>query len=60
MRYQVMKKKWQQFLPSAVQMHLNGTDGKNPNIHQLCPNEGSHISLLSLLCFVSLKHLMTS
>lgn len=53
MRYQVMKRKWQQFLPSAVRMHLNGTDGKNLNI--LCPSEGSHISLHSLLCFVSLK-----
>lgn len=29
-RYQVMKAKWQNFLPSAVQMHLNGTDGKLP------------------------------
>ncbi|XP_038568453.1 TBC1 domain family member 15 [Micropterus salmoides] len=27
-RYQVMKRKWQQFLPSAVQMHLNGTDAE--------------------------------
>uniref|UniRef100_A0A3B4Y7V7 Si:dkey-238d18.4 n=1 Tax=Seriola lalandi dorsalis TaxID=1841481 RepID=A0A3B4Y7V7_SERLL len=25
-RYRVMKRKWQQFLPSAVRMHLNGTD----------------------------------
>ncbi|XP_030013026.1 TBC1 domain family member 15 isoform X2 [Sphaeramia orbicularis] len=25
-RYQVMKRKWQQFLPSAVRIHLNGTD----------------------------------
>ncbi|XP_029958667.1 TBC1 domain family member 15 [Salarias fasciatus] len=25
-RYRVMKKKWQLFLPSAVRMHLNGTD----------------------------------
>lgn len=29
-RYQVMKRKWQSFLPSAVRMHLNGTDGKRP------------------------------
>lgn len=27
-RYQVMKSKWQRCLPSAVRMHLNGTDGK--------------------------------
>ncbi|XP_047454236.1 TBC1 domain family member 15 isoform X2 [Mugil cephalus] len=27
-RYRVMKRKWQQFLPSAVQMHLNGTDAE--------------------------------
>lgn len=27
-RYQVMKRKWQQLLPGAVRMHLNGTDGK--------------------------------
>ncbi|XP_054639220.1 TBC1 domain family member 15 isoform X1 [Dunckerocampus dactyliophorus] len=27
-RYQVMKRKWQSFLPSAVQMHLNGTDAE--------------------------------
>ncbi|XP_041845176.1 TBC1 domain family member 15 isoform X2 [Melanotaenia boesemani] len=27
-RYQVMKRKWQQFLPSAVQIHLNGTDAE--------------------------------
>ncbi|XP_051921456.1 TBC1 domain family member 15 [Hippocampus zosterae] len=27
-RYQVMKAKWQNFLPSAVQMHLNGTDAE--------------------------------
>ncbi|CAB1416817.1 unnamed protein product [Pleuronectes platessa] len=25
-RYRVMKTKWQQFLPSSVRMHLNGTD----------------------------------
>lgn len=30
-RYQVMKRKWQRCLPSAVRMHLNGTDGKRPN-----------------------------
>ncbi|XP_034553484.1 TBC1 domain family member 15-like [Notolabrus celidotus] len=27
-RYSVMKRKWQQFLPSAVQIHLNGTDAE--------------------------------
>ncbi|CAJ1061635.1 TBC1 domain family member 15-like isoform X1 [Xyrichtys novacula] len=27
-RYCVMKRKWQQFLPSAVQIHLNGTDAE--------------------------------
>ncbi|XP_034731314.1 TBC1 domain family member 15 [Etheostoma cragini] len=27
-RYRVMKRKWQQFLPSAVQMRLNGTDAE--------------------------------
>ncbi|XP_019741947.1 TBC1 domain family member 15 isoform X2 [Hippocampus comes] len=27
-RYQVMKAKWQNFLPSAIQMHLNGTDAE--------------------------------
>uniref|UniRef100_UPI003AADE51E TBC1 domain family member 15 n=1 Tax=Centroberyx gerrardi TaxID=166262 RepID=UPI003AADE51E len=27
-RYQVMKRKWQQFLPSAVRMRLNGTDAE--------------------------------
>ncbi|KAI9532276.1 hypothetical protein NQZ68_033216 [Dissostichus eleginoides] len=27
-RYQVMKRKWQQFLPKAVRMHLNGTDAE--------------------------------
>lgn len=27
-RYQVMKRKWQSFLPSAVRMHLNGTDAE--------------------------------
>ncbi|XP_069552351.1 TBC1 domain family member 15 isoform X1 [Brachyistius frenatus] len=27
-RYQVMKRKWQQFLPSSVRMHLNGTDAE--------------------------------
>lgn len=27
-RYHVMKRRWQQFLPSAVQMRLNGTDGE--------------------------------
>ncbi|KAM8869381.1 TBC1 domain family member 15 [Spinachia spinachia] len=27
-RYRVMKRKWQQFLPSAVRMHLNGTDAE--------------------------------
>ncbi|CAG12066.1 unnamed protein product [Tetraodon nigroviridis] len=31
-RYQVMKRRWQQFLPSAVQMHLNGTDGETTKI----------------------------
>lgn len=30
-RYQVMKRKWQRCLPSAVRMHLNGTDGKRPS-----------------------------
>lgn len=34
-RYQVMKRKWQQFLPKAVRMHLNGTDGKT----QTCNNK---------------------
>lgn len=29
-RYLVMKRKWQQSLPSAVQMRVNGTDGKFP------------------------------
>ncbi|MED6263410.1 hypothetical protein CHARACLAT_004264 [Characodon lateralis] len=28
MRYRVMKRKWQQFLPSAVRIHLNGTDAE--------------------------------
>lgn len=28
-----MKRKWQQFLPSAVQLHLNGTDGKHEHTH---------------------------
>ncbi|XP_010745870.2 TBC1 domain family member 15 [Larimichthys crocea] len=27
-RYRVMKRKWQQFLPSAVRLHLNGTDAE--------------------------------
>ncbi|XP_056142328.1 TBC1 domain family member 15 [Lampris incognitus] len=27
-RYQVMKRKWQQVLPSAVRLHLNGTDAE--------------------------------
>ncbi|GLD72961.1 TBC1 domain family member 15-like protein [Lates japonicus] len=27
-RYRVMKRKWQQFLSSAVRMHLNGTDAE--------------------------------
>ncbi|KAM6935338.1 TBC1 domain family member 15 isoform 2-T2 [Lycodopsis pacificus] len=27
-RYRVMKRKWQQFLPLAVRMHLNGTDAE--------------------------------
>uniref|UniRef100_A0A8D3CD05 Si:dkey-238d18.4 n=1 Tax=Scophthalmus maximus TaxID=52904 RepID=A0A8D3CD05_SCOMX len=27
-RYRVMKRKWQQFLPTAVRMHLNGTDAE--------------------------------
>ncbi|XP_053743352.1 TBC1 domain family member 15 isoform X1 [Synchiropus splendidus] len=27
-RYQVMKRKWQQFLPAAVPLHLNGTDAE--------------------------------
>ncbi|XP_029359522.1 TBC1 domain family member 15 [Echeneis naucrates] len=27
-RYQFMKRKWQQFLPSAVRIHLNGTDAE--------------------------------
>lgn len=27
-RYQVMKRKWQQLLPGAVRLRLNGTDGK--------------------------------
>ncbi|XP_059194477.1 TBC1 domain family member 15 [Centropristis striata] len=27
-RYRVMRRKWQQFLPSAVRMHLNGTDAE--------------------------------
>ncbi|XP_056901539.1 TBC1 domain family member 15 [Takifugu flavidus] len=27
-RYQVMKRRWQQFLPSTVQIHLNGTDAE--------------------------------
>ncbi|XP_032414414.1 TBC1 domain family member 15 [Xiphophorus hellerii] len=27
-RYQVMKRRWQQFLPSAVRMQLNGTDAE--------------------------------
>ncbi|KAM6909820.1 TBC1 domain family member 15 [Xenentodon cancila] len=27
-RYRVMKRKWQQFLPSALQIYLNGTDAK--------------------------------
>lgn len=26
-RYQVMKRKWQQLLPGAVRLRLNGTDG---------------------------------
>lgn len=28
-RYQVMKRKWQQLLPGAVRLRLNGTDGKS-------------------------------
>lgn len=45
-RYGVMKRKWQQFLPSGVRMHLNGTDGKGPNAHKLneTHNEGSYMS----------------
>ncbi|XP_058503791.1 TBC1 domain family member 16 [Solea solea] len=27
-RYQVMKRRWQKFLPSTVRMHLNGTDAE--------------------------------
>lgn len=26
-RYLVMKRKWQRFLPSSVRIHLNGSDG---------------------------------
>lgn len=31
-RYHAMKRRWQQFLPSAVQMHLNGTDGETMKV----------------------------
>lgn len=31
-RYHVMKRRWQQFLPLAVQMHLNGTDGETMKV----------------------------
>lgn len=34
-RYHVMKRRWQQFLPSAVQMHLNGTDGETTEVTEL-------------------------
>lgn len=56
-RYNVMKRKWQQFLPSAVQIHLNGTDGKSPKMHNflfsfctasLFLNINDHMSYLSI------------
>nr|XP_029133807.1 TBC1 domain family member 15-like isoform X1 [Labrus bergylta] len=48
-RYSVMKRKWQQLLPAAVHIHLNGTDGKlQQHMHKL-------FSLLFLLQFVILS-----
>ncbi len=46
-RYRVMKRKWQQILPSAVRMHLNGTDGKSPKTNSATIK--SHILLLYFL-----------
>lgn len=66
-RYRVMKRTWQRFLPSAVRMHLNGTDGKSRNMQKLCHNKASHISwlllhyLLSFLrCLIMWSHLLSS
>lgn len=47
-RYRVMKRTWQRFLPSAVRMHLNGTDGKSRNSVTI-----KHISWLLLHCLLS-------
>lgn len=35
-RYQLMKRKWQQLFPSAVRFPLNGTDGKDSDVDTLC------------------------
>lgn len=52
-RYRVMKRKWQQFLPLAVRMHLNGTDGKSPNAHHNNETYGSQVSTFRFFFFSS-------
>lgn len=49
-RYQVMKKRWQRFLPSAVQIHLNGTDGETANAAESSPTDLKWLQASGLLC----------
>lgn len=46
-RYHVMKRRWQRFLPSAVQMHLNGTDGETTTVTEISIPLVTQASLLS-------------
>lgn len=50
-RYRVMKRTWQRFLPSAVRMHLNGTDGKSRNMQKLCHNKAHFMAFTTLFTF---------
>lgn len=50
-RYQVMKRKWQQLIPSAVRMHLNNSDGKRHKRRPMFTKKKNPIYLLNVSLF---------
>lgn len=52
-RYQVMKRKWQQLIPSAVRMHLNNSDGKRHKRRPMFTKKKNPIYLLNVSLFFS-------
>lgn len=54
-RYQVMKRKWQQLLPGSVRLRLNGTDGKTQHTFgHVTMKSVPGYQTFSLLCFFPL------